>query len=96
MVQEAPCRIIRVSSKSKSGFWCCMELLDIRIGGSMGTVPRQESVPNSSMQHRELWKGHCWCARFSARARVACGKNKNMLLRHVYFTSQSFYHDFTA
>lgn len=26
---------------------CCMELLDI--GGSMGSVPRQESVPNSSM-----------------------------------------------
>jgi hypothetical protein len=30
----------------------CMELLDI--GGSMGTVPRQESVSNSSMHHREL------------------------------------------
>jgi hypothetical protein len=32
-----------------------------RIGGSMGTVPRQESVPNGSrgpaMRHRELLNG---------------------------------------
>ena len=32
----------------------CMELLDS--GGCMGTVPRQESVPNESMCHRELLK----------------------------------------
>jgi hypothetical protein len=36
----------------------------------MGTVPRQESVPNSSMRHRELLKWHCWFALFSARARA--------------------------
>ena len=35
----------------------CMDPLDI--GGSMGTVPRQESVPNGSMHHRELLKWHC-------------------------------------
>jgi hypothetical protein len=29
------------------------------IGGFMGIVPRQESVPNSSMRHRELLKWHC-------------------------------------
>jgi hypothetical protein len=29
------------------------------IGVSMGTVPRQESVPNGSMRHRELLKWHC-------------------------------------
>ena len=49
-----------------------MELLDI--GGSMGTFPRQESVPNSSMPHRELLKWHCWFAsdRWAARARARC------------------------
>jgi hypothetical protein len=57
MVQEAPCRIIRVSSKSISGSGWRMELLDI--GGSMGTVPRQKSVSDSSMRHRELLKWHC-------------------------------------
>jgi hypothetical protein len=36
---------------------CCMELLDIE--GSMGSVPRQEFVPNNSMRHRELFKWHC-------------------------------------
>jgi hypothetical protein len=46
IVQQAPCSIIRVSSKSKSGSGWCIELLDI--GGSTGTVPRQESVSNSS------------------------------------------------
>jgi hypothetical protein len=55
----------------------------------MGTVPRQESVPNSSMHHRELLSWHCWFALFSARARAARGKNKNMIRRydpsHVYF-----------
>jgi hypothetical protein len=56
MVQEAPRRIIRVSSKSKSGSGWCMELLDIEV--SMGAVPRQESVSNSSMHHRELLKWH--------------------------------------
>ena len=45
----------------------------------MGTVPRQESVPNGSMRHRELLKWHCWFALFSARARAARGKNKNMI-----------------
>ena len=40
----------------KSSRWC-IELLDI--GGFMGTVPRQESVSNSSMRHRELLKWHC-------------------------------------
>ena len=57
MVQEAPYRIVRVSSISKSGSGWRIELLDI--GGSMGTVPRQESVSNSSMRHRELLKWHC-------------------------------------
>ena len=28
------------------------------IGGSMGTVPRQKSVPNGPMRHRELLKWH--------------------------------------
>ena len=28
-------------------------------GSSMETVSRQESVPNGSMQHRELLKWHC-------------------------------------
>jgi hypothetical protein len=46
-----------------------MGLLDI--GGSMETVPRQESVSNSSMHHRELLKWHCWFALFSARERGA-------------------------
>jgi hypothetical protein len=44
----------------------------VDIGGSMGTVPRQESVSiNSSMRHRELLKWHCHviCFIFSARAR---------------------------
>ena len=50
MVQEAPCGIIRVSSKSKSGSGWHIDPLDI--GSSMGTVPRQESVPNGSMCHR--------------------------------------------
>ena len=31
----------------------------VDIGGSMGTVPRQESVSNISMHHRELLKWHC-------------------------------------
>ena len=57
MVQEAPYMIIRVSSISLLGSRCRIELLDI--GGSMGTVPRQESVSNSSMRHRELLKWHC-------------------------------------
>jgi hypothetical protein len=38
----------------------CIELLDI--GGSMGIVPRQESISNSSMHHRELLKLYCWFA----------------------------------
>jgi hypothetical protein len=67
MVQEAPYRKWLVSSKSKSGFWCPMELLDI--GGSMGTVPRQESVSNSSMGHRELLKWHCSLPKSAGRAR---------------------------
>ena len=36
---------------------CCIEPLDI--GGSMGTVLRQDSVPNGSMQYQELFKWHC-------------------------------------
>jgi hypothetical protein len=39
------------------GSRCRIELLDI--GGFMGIVPRQESVFNSSMRHRELLKWHC-------------------------------------
>jgi hypothetical protein len=53
-----------------------MELLDI--GGSMGTVPRQESVPNSSMRHRELLNDTVDLPYFQ-RARAARGKNKNMI-----------------
>jgi hypothetical protein len=68
MVQEAPYRIIRVSSKSPTRILCRMEQLDI--GGSMGTVPRQESVSTCHMRHRELLTWHCWFARFSARARA--------------------------
>ena len=54
MVQEAPCRKSRVSSISLLGSRCCMDPLGT--GSSMGTVPRQESVLNGSMQHRELLK----------------------------------------
>jgi hypothetical protein len=51
-----------------------MELL--YIGGSMGTVPRQESVSNSSMGHRELLNGTVGLPYFQrARARRA-GKIK--------------------
>jgi hypothetical protein len=28
----------------------------------MGTVLRQDSVPNDSMQYQELFKWHCWFA----------------------------------
>ena len=58
MVQEAPYRIIRVSSISLLGSRCCMDPF-IGTGSSIGTVTRQESVPNGSMQHRELLKWHC-------------------------------------
>jgi hypothetical protein len=41
----------------------------------MGTVPRQESVPNGSVRHRELFKmALLICLIFSARARGAQGK----------------------
>jgi hypothetical protein len=49
-----------------------MELLDI--GGSMGTVPRQESVPNSSMIYAAsgtFKMALLICQIFSARARGA-------------------------
>jgi hypothetical protein len=46
----------------------------------MGTVPRQESVPNGSMHHREPFKmALLICLIFSARARAARRKNKNMI-----------------
>ena len=65
MVQEAPCRIIRVSwvplyYSCSIGSRCgSMELLDI--GGSMGTVVggNQESLHNSFMPHWELLKWNC-------------------------------------
>jgi hypothetical protein len=53
MVQEAPCRKWPVSSISLLGSRCGMDSLGIR--GSMGTVPRQGSVPNGSMHHGELF-----------------------------------------
>ena len=57
MVQEAPCRN---HAYHRFHFKSCrsrIELLDI--GGSMGTVPRQESVSNGSRQYRELLKWYC-------------------------------------
>jgi hypothetical protein len=66
----------------QESLWCCIELLDI--GGSMGIVPRQESVPTSSMQHRKLLKWQCWFAWFSARARRA-GKKLWYDPSRVYF-----------
>jgi hypothetical protein len=54
----------------------------------MGTVPRQESVPNGSMRHRELFLKMALliCQIFSARARATRGKNKNMIrpLAHIF------------
>jgi hypothetical protein len=56
----------------------------------MGTVPRQISVPNSSMQHRELLKWYCLSARFSARVRRA-GKIKIRYdLSCVFFFGASY------
>jgi hypothetical protein len=50
MVQEAPYRNHAYHRfHFKSSRWR-MDPLDI--GGSMGTLPRQESVPNGSMRHR--------------------------------------------
>jgi hypothetical protein len=64
IVQEAPYMIYADRLfYFKSSRWC-IGLLDI--GGSMGTVPRQESVSNSSMHHRELLKWHCRFVYFSA------------------------------
>ena len=58
-----------------------MELFDIE--GSVGTVPRQESVPKSSMQHRELYfkMALLVCLRsLAAPPRVRrAGKIKNMM-----------------
>ena len=50
------------------GSRCGMEQLDI--GGSMGTVPRQESVPNGSMHHRELLNGTVDLPHLPARALI--------------------------
>jgi hypothetical protein len=65
--KKAPARIICVYYRNLNldldGAWlellrsACFKLLDI--GDSMGTVPRQESVSNSTMHHRELSKWHC-------------------------------------
>jgi hypothetical protein len=46
--------ITRIIGFTLKSFGWCIELLDI--GGFMGTVPRQESVSNASMHHRELLK----------------------------------------
>jgi hypothetical protein len=38
----------------------------------MGTVPRQESMPNGPMQHRELlkWYSHVICRGYSERVQA--------------------------
>jgi hypothetical protein len=53
---------------------CAIRYPYVDIGGSMGTVPRQDFVPNESMRHRELFlkkMALLICLRSGARARSA-------------------------